>query len=138
MPSKRNIYRCAVETNQNGKYCVRIQARFGRHDWTLGAYFLASTFNRAMKRLEETLQQLQQSEEKLWFWCRDRSDDPEFAAEMLKEMGLELDRRSEFPRKAATISVAPDRPVPVFLLAPVRRVLTESLATPRAAAVASD
>ncbi len=67
----------------------------------------------------------------------ERSDDPKLAGEMLKELGLEIDRRNEFPRKAAAVAVPPERPVPAFMLAPVRRVLAESVVSPRAAA-ASD
>jgi len=137
MPSRRNEYRCTVEINQNGKYCVRIRAQFGRHRWTVAAYFLASSFDRAMKRLEQVLQLLQQQEEKLWFWCAERSDDPELTREMLKEIGLELDLRSETPRKSASIVIAPERPVPAFQLAALRRTLADSFTEARAA-VASD
>lgn len=134
---KRNEYRCAIEPNQNGKYCVRIWASFARHGWVLPVYFLASSFNRAMKKLEQSLQFLQRYEDKLWFWGVDRSDDPNLAGELLREASLSLDRRAEFPTRAATAVVSPDRPVPAFLLAPVRRVLAESLGSVRAA-VASD
>ena len=61
----RNDYRCSMERNQSGKYCVRIQVRYPRHAWTLGVYFLASSFDRAMKKLEECLDFLQRNEEKL-------------------------------------------------------------------------
>ncbi len=53
--SIRNDYRCSMERNQSGKYCVRIRARYPRHGWTLGVYFLASSFDRAMKKLEQAL-----------------------------------------------------------------------------------
>src|SRR6266566_6762670 len=71
MPVKanhRNEYQCTIEVNQNGKYCVRVRAVFTRKAWTLPVYFLASTFDRAMTKLEQTLQFLQQQEERLWFW----------------------------------------------------------------------
>jgi hypothetical protein len=120
--------------NQNGKYCVRVQTHFARHSWVLSVYFLASSFDRAMKKLEQSLQFLQRQEDRLWFWGVDRSDDPNLSAEMLREAGLHLDRRSEFPRKATGLSVPPGRPVPAFLLAPVRRGLAEAAETKRAAA----
>src|SRR6516162_11415603 len=89
----RNDYRCSMERNQSGKYCVRIQVRYPRHAWTLGVYFLASSFDRSMKKLEECLRFLQRNEEKLWFWGVDRSEDLAFSAEFLKDAGLLLDRR---------------------------------------------
>lgn len=130
----RNDYRCSMERNQGGKYCVRIKVHYPRHAWTLGVYFLAGSFDRAMKKLEEGLDFLQRNEEKLWFWGVDRAEDLGFSAEFLKEAGLRLDRRIEFPRKAANITVAPERDVPAFALAPMRRGLAESLEAPRAMA----
>jgi len=127
-----------MERNQSGKYCVRIKVHYPRHAWTLGVYFLASSFDRAMKKLEEGLDFLQRNEEKLWFWGVDRAEDLGFSAEFLKEAGLRLDRRIEFPRKAANLSVAPEKDVPAFALAPVRRGLAESLEAPRALAAAGD
>src|SRR5690242_14943856 len=58
-----NSYLCAVEKNQNGKYNVRLRASFpasssGSSNWTLRVYFLASSFNGAMKKVEESLQAL--------------------------------------------------------------------------------
>jgi len=132
--SQRNEYRCVIEMNQNDKYCVRVRARFARHSWVLPVYFLASSFERAMKKLEQSLQFLQRQEDRLWFWGVDRSDDPNLSGEMLREAGLHLDQRGEFPRKAASLSVPPERPVPAFLLAPVRRGLAESVESTRAVA----
>ena len=69
-----NEYLCAIERNQNGKYNVRVRAVFApgamdsgngreasghRSGWMLPVYFLASSFNAAMKKLEEALQLLQ-------------------------------------------------------------------------------
>ena len=93
---KRNEYRCIMEVNQTGKYCVRVRAGFGRHDWTLPVYFMASSFDRAVKKLEQALQFLQRHEDKLWFWGVERTDDPNLAGELLAEAGLKLDRRAEF------------------------------------------
>jgi hypothetical protein len=126
----RNDYRCSIEKNQAGKYCVRIRVHYPRHAWSLGVFFLASSFDRAMKKLEESLDFLQRNEEKLWFWGVDRAEDMGFSAEFLKEAGMRLDHRTEFPRKAANLMVAPERAVPAFVLGPVRRGLAESVDVP--------
>lgn len=131
--SPRNDYRCSIERNQGGKYCVRIQVHYPRHAWKLGVYFLAGSFDRAMKKLEEALDFLQKNEEKLWFWGVDRAEDMGFSAEFLKEAGLKLDQRNEFPRKATSISLAPEKEVPAFVLGPVRRGLAELVEAPRVA-----
>ena len=131
----RNEYQCAMEVNQNGKYCVRVRVNFGRTGWSLPLYFMASSFDRSMKKLEQSLQYLQKREESLWFWGADRSDDPNLATELLSEVGLKLDRRAEFPRRMANVVVAPERAVPAFHIAPMRRTLAEAMAPAR---VASD
>jgi hypothetical protein len=136
--SARNDYRCSIDRNQSGKYCVRVQVHYPRHAWTLNTYFLASSFDRAMKKLEEALDFLQRQEEKLWFWGVDRAEDMGFSAEFLKEAGLRLDRRSEFPRKATSVSLAPERQVPAFVLGPMRRGLAESVEMSRSATAAGD
>ena len=130
----RNEYRCSIELNQNGKYCVRIRAFFAEHDWTLSVYFLSSNFNRAMKKLEQTLQFLQREEDRIWFWGVDRTDDPNLSAEMIREEGLSIDRRGEFPRRSPSFAVSAEQPVPAFVLAPVRRTLADSLESVHAAA----
>lgn len=129
--ASRNDYRCSIERNQSGKYCVRVHARYPRHAWRLGVFFLASSFDRAMKKLELSLRFLQRNEEKLWFWGVDRSEDLSFSAEFLQDAGLQIDRRNEFPRKTSNISVEPERDVPAFVLGPVRRVLAESVESTR-------
>jgi hypothetical protein len=128
----RNDYRCSIERNQSGKYCVRIKVRYPRHAWELSVFFLAGSFDRAMKKLEQSLDFLQRQEEKLWFWGVDRAVDMGFSAEFLREAGLMLDRRLEFPRNAANLTLAPERAVPAFALGPVRRGLAESMEVPRA------
>jgi hypothetical protein len=128
-----NEYRCAIERNQNGKYSIRVRAAFGRSGWMLPIYLLAGTFDGAMKRLEEALQLLQRHEQRLWFWGRERSDDPHLAADLLESIGLQLDRRSEFPRKVAGFGVLSERPVSAVQLAPVRRVLAELIDNTRTA-----
>jgi hypothetical protein len=140
MPGKsstaENEYFCAMEKNQSGKYNVRIRAVFGRSGWVLPVYFLASSFDAAMKKLEGSLQALQKNEESLRFWAVERSDDPALAGDLLQEYGLWLDRRSEFPRKAAEIGIRSERPVPASVLGPVRRTLADALASDRARASA--
>jgi hypothetical protein len=131
----RNDYRCSMERNQAGKYCVRIQVFYPRHAWSLGVFFLASSFDRAMKKLEESLDFLQRHEEKLWFWGVDRAEDMGFSAEFLREAGMKLDHRTEFPRRATNLSLAPEREVPAFVLGPVRRGLAESVDVARSTAV---
>ena len=129
-----NEYRCVVERNQNGKYNVRVRAVFpagGQGRWTLRVYFLASSFNAAMKKLEESLQLLQKNEERLCFWGVEHSDDPNLAGDLLQEFGLWLDRRREYPRKVADLSVPRERPVSASMLAPLRRVLADSVAQER-------
>jgi hypothetical protein len=147
--SRGNRYLCALERNQNGKYNVRVRATFGSADadkaasrdgqpageagtgWSVPVYFLASSFNAAMKKLDESLQLLQKNEARLRFWGLERTDDPNIAGELLQEFGLWLDRRREFPRKAAEISAAPERPVTASALASIRRVLADSMAQER-------
>jgi hypothetical protein len=141
-----NQYVCAVERNQNGKYSVRVRAMFGpgapdaqdtepdqngQHGWTLPVYFLASSFNGAMKKLEASLQLLQKNEDRLRFWGVERTDDPNVAGDLLQEFGLWLDRRREFPRRVAELGVPRERPVPAAMLAPVRRILADSVAEVR-------
>jgi hypothetical protein len=133
--NQRNEYQCTIEINQNGKYCVRVRAIFTRKDWILPVYFLASTFNNAMRKLEETLQYLQQQEDRLWFWGVEHSDDPNFAAELVKEAGLRPDRRAEFPRRASNVVLSPEQRVPAVLMAPVRRGLADSIETGRVSLV---
>jgi hypothetical protein len=53
------------------------------------------------------------------------------AGDILQEFGLWLDRRKEYPRKVADLAVASDRNVPASMLAPVRRVLADSVSQER-------
>lgn len=136
-----NHYCCTIEKTQNGKYNVRIRAKFGNggaQGWTLPVYFVAASFNGAMKKLEESLQLLQRKEERLRFWSIERSDDPNVAGDLLQASGLWLDRRREFPRKSGEVIVAQERSVPAALLAPLRRVLADSMAQERISAAAGD
>lgn len=137
---RANQYRCTIERNQNGKYNVRIRAQFGgsSQGWVLPLYFLASSFNGAMKKLEESLQLLQKSEERLRFWAVERTDDPNLAGDLLQGFGLRLDRRRDFPRRLGEIAVPRERPVPAALLGPLRRVLAEAVAQERVPLAAGD
>lgn len=132
--TSRNEYRCSIERNQTGKYCVRLRVYYPRHAWTLNVYFLASSFDRAMKKLEEGLDFLQRQEDKLWFWGVERAEDMGFSAEFLKQAGMRLDRRNEFPKRATSVTLAPEREVPASVLGPMRRGLAESVDFVRAAA----
>lgn len=134
---ERNEYRCCIEINQNGKYSVRIQVRFGVKNWSLPVFFLVSSFDAAMKRLEETIQLLQRDEDRLWFWGVERGDDPKVAAELMSDMGVRYDRRGEFPRRVAEFALPPGRPVTAFRLAQARRFLADSITAGRTA-LASD
>ena len=134
--SSRNEYRCSIERNQSGKYCVRLRVYYPRHAWTLNVYFLASSFDRAMKKLEEGLDFLQRQEDKLWFWGVERAEDMGFSAEFLRQAGMRLDRRNDFPKRATSVTLAPEREVPASVLGPMRRGLAESVDFARAAAAA--
>ncbi len=132
--ARQNNYVSAIELNQGGKYTVRIRASFGRRGWTLAAFFLASSFDGAIKKLEQSLQLLQRHEDRLWFWSVERSDDPNVAGELLEEFGLHLDRRSDFPNKAVSVSVSPERTISGLFPAALRRRLAESVVVGRAIA----
>ena len=107
--SVRNDYRCSMERNQSGKYCVRIQTTYPRHAWTLGVFFLASSFDRAMKKLEESLDFLQRNEEKLWFWGVDRGEDMGFSAEFLREdLCVAISPNLSKPRARSRSATRPD------------------------------
>jgi len=144
--ARTNEYHCAIERTQNRKYNVRLKAIFGASPrgrdsagssstlgagWTISAYFLASSFTVAMKKLAHSLQLLQKNEERLRFWGVERSDDPNVAGDLLREFGLWLDRRREFPRKIAEFRVPRERTFSAAALAPVRRILADSIAERR-------
>jgi hypothetical protein len=137
---RTNQYLCTIERNQNGKYNLRVRAQFGggAQSWVLSVYFLASSFSAAMKKLEESLQFLQKSEEKLRFWAVERTDDPNLAGDLLQDFGLRLDRRRDFPRRTGEIAVPRERPVPAAMLAPLRRVLADAVAQERVPLAAGD
>jgi len=78
--SIRNDYRCSIELNQAGKYCVRVSGALPRPRLEAQRFFFSPRpFDRAMKKLEEGLDFLQRQEEKLWFWgCGPRPKDMGF------------------------------------------------------------
>jgi len=106
-----------------------VRAYFARKQWMLPVYFLASSFDGAMGKLEQALQFLQRQEERLRFWGVEHSDDPNFSGELVREVGLRLDRRAEFPRRSANVVLSPERRVPAVLLAPIRRGLADFVET---------
>lgn len=132
MGQRRNTYRCAVEVTQSRKYCVRIQASFGRSGWTLPVYFLASSPATALRRLRKAIDELQRSEERLRFWAVERSGDPQLLAELLAEINLEPDQRNKFPATAVRITLKPGDPLPAARLAEFKQQLA-----PRNAPVAA-
>src|SRR5437588_2028352 len=54
-----------------------------------------------------------------------------FSADFLKQAGMRLDRRNEFPKRATSVTLAPEREVPASVLGPMRRGLAESVEIPR-------
>jgi hypothetical protein len=133
----QNEFQCAVERTQGQKLCIRIQARFALNDWQLPVYFLASSVERGSKKLEQALRFLQQQEDKLWFWGVERTDDPNMADELLSEFGLRLDRRTDFPRRAAALALPAGKFPTAAQMADLRRALRAMKTTTRVAA-ASD
>ena len=129
MPAKtnhRNEYQCTIEVNQNGKYCVRVRAMFARKGWVLPVYFLTSTFDRAMRKLEAN------------------PAIPAAEGRPPLVLGRRTLRRPEFfrgtgpggrtaprpPRRIPAPVVkgrSPEKPVPAVLLAPIRRGLADSI-----------
>jgi len=100
--SIRNDYRCSIEEESNRQIRVRIRVLYPRHAWTLAVFFLASSFDRAMKKLEESLHFLQRHEEKLWFWGVDRAEDLGFSAEFLRKRVSTWTAATNFPAKPPT------------------------------------
>jgi len=136
----RNEYVCAIEKNQTGKYSVRVRAVYGHGAWTLPVYFLAGSFDGAVKKLKESLQILQKNEDRLRFWGVEHSDDPNMAGDLLPALGLHLDRRLEFPNKAAELAAPRELPLRASMLRPLHRILANSIerARPHTATSPSD
>jgi len=121
-----NEYRCSLERTEAGKQSVRIRAHFARKDWDLNVFFVAPNREQALRKLSRTLRFLQQNEERLWFWGADRGDDLDSAVGLLSDMGLKLDRRTEFPQRHAIVTQAPDQPMVAAHLAHARRGLAQT------------
>jgi hypothetical protein len=122
----RNEYRWGLERNEAGKQTVRIRARFARQSWGLSVYFLAPSRQHAARKLERVLRFLQLNEERLWFWGADRRDDPDFSPELLNDIGLKIDRRTELPERFSVITLGPDHPLGSDQVSLIRRNLTQS------------
>jgi len=88
----------AAWSQSEWQYCVRIQVHYPRHAWDLSVYFLAAPFDRAMEEIGTGASTFYNATRKktLVLGCR-RAEDLGFSAEFLKEAGLTLDRRQEFP-----------------------------------------
>lgn len=124
----RNTYRISVEPNQAGKHEVRLEARFGESAWSLRVYFLSSTPERLLARLQNVLRYLQRHEEELWMWGSNASDRSLLFDELLREAGLELDRRKDFPRSAVVLAARPGEAFRPLQLAELKRKLDSRLA----------
>jgi len=144
----RNAYRCHVERNSNQRYEVRLEAHYGRADWTLRVFFLAHTPERALARMQAVLRFLQREEGKLCLWGADPADRELLFEELLANAlpdgaGLRLDRRRDFPRTAPSIVVPVGEPLTLLLLAELKRKVAARLELkaaprlPRKAAVLS-
>ena len=129
----KNVYQCAIATNRGGKFEVRVRAEFGGGAWVLPAFYLASTLDGALKKLEEALRAMHRGEEHLRFWSVERSDDPKFTDELLGGLGLSLDRRKEFPRVSARLEAVAEKPISTATLRKVRKELASPAASGRAA-----
>lgn len=124
----RNTYRISVEPNQAGKHEARLEARFGESAWSLRVYFLSGTPERLLARLQNVLRYIQRHEEELWMWGSNASDRSLLFDELLREAGLELDRRKDFPRSAVVLSGRPGEAFRPLQLAELRRKLDARLA----------
>ena len=124
----RNTYRISVEPNHSGKCEARLEARFAESNWVLRVYFLTSRAGRVWPRLEEVLRTLQRQEEQLWIWGAERNARGPLFDELLRDAGLELDRRREFPRGARVLSVRSGEPPRTLQLAELKRKLSGRLA----------
>lgn len=129
MPSAlRNAYRCSAELNHNLRYEVRLEARYARSDWTLRAFFLASTPERVLSRVPAALRFLHREEEKLWLWGADPADRALLFNELLSRSDLQLDRRRSFPHNALTFMARRGEPLTPLFFAELKRKLAPRLA----------
>jgi len=134
MPAaERNAYRVHIEPNQGGKYEVRLDACFGRREFGLGVFYLASTPERVAAHLAEVLRYLQRHEQDLWMWGSNASDRGLMFREFLREAGVQHDRRAEVPAPTLILSARPGQTARL-LSARLKRKLVHLLESrPRAA-----
>ena len=129
----RNSYRISVEPNQAGKLEVRLEGRYGASRWPLRVYFRVNTPERLLGRLQSVLRFLQRHEEELWMWGSNPSDHSLLFDELLRGAGLELDRRSEFPRTGVVLTARPGENFRPLQWSELKRKLAARLAPPRVA-----
>jgi hypothetical protein len=132
-----NVYQCAIATNRGGKFEVRVRAEFGGGAWVLPAFYLASTLEGALKKLEGALRAMHRGEEHLRFWSVERSDDPKFTDELLGGLGLSLDRRKEFPGVSARLEASAEKRISAASLRKLRSELAAPAASGRQPATRS-
>ena len=131
----RNSYRCSVEQNHLRRYEVRLEADYGRRDWGLRVFFVASSPERVLSRLLAALRFLHREEDRLWVWGADPSDRALRFREVLGEADLELDRRRSSPRHGGvTLAARAGQPLSPLFIAELKRKLAPRIA---AAALAS-
>lgn len=122
-----NTFRITAERNQSGKWAVRIEAFYAASRWTLNVYLVAASPRRLVSRLQTALRYLQREEEKLWLWGSDASDRDLLFGQMLRDAGLQLDRRRDFPRRAVVLAVPSGQAFRPTQFAEIKRKLSERL-----------
>lgn len=124
----RNIFRLNADVNRAGRYEFRLEARYAETGWCLRVFFVASTPERLVTRLQSALRYLQRQEEELWLWGSNASDRSLLFDELMRGAGVELDRRREFPRGGVVIQARPGEAFRPLQLAEVKRKLLARLA----------
>ncbi|MFQ5776932.1 MAG: hypothetical protein ACE5IP_02875 [Terriglobia bacterium] len=126
--TSRNTFRINAEVNRAGRYELRVEARYAGTGWCLRVFFVASTPERLLSRLQSALRYLQRREEELWLWGSNASDRSLLFEELMHGAGVELDRRSEFPRAGVVLRARPGAAFRPLQLAEVKRKLLARLA----------
>jgi hypothetical protein len=129
VPSSRNTYRCSIERNHSQRYEVRLEARYGRPDWALRVFFLATTPERVLARVPAALRFLHRNQEKLWLWGADPSDRSLLFQDLLDSAGFRLDRRRQFPASAVVVTARAEQALTPLALAEFKRKLAARLAS---------
>jgi len=104
----RNDY-AAASTNQSGNTDVRIQVHY-RGTLGPGHFFLASSFDRAIEKLEEALDYSSAGRE-VWFWGVDRAK-TWFLGGISERSRVAVGRRMNSP-EGTSVSLTPEREVPL-------------------------